>query len=40
MFVFNPPWQLAAAMRAAMPVLRALLGQDGKAAFEVVGKQC
>ena len=39
MFVFNPPWQLAAAMRTAMPVLKALLGQDGKAAFEVVGKQ-
>ena len=39
MFIFNPPWQLAAAMRAALPVLKALLGQDAKAAFEVMGKQ-
>ncbi len=39
MFVFNPPWQLAAAMRVAMPVLKARLGQDGKAAFTVIGKQ-
>ena len=39
MFIFNPPWQLAAALRAALPVLKALLGQDAKAAFEVMGKQ-
>ena len=39
MFVFNPPWQLAAAMRAAMPLLKSLLGQDGRAAFELAGKQ-
>ena len=35
MFVFNPPFQLAAALRKAMPVLKTALGQDGKAAIDL-----
>ncbi|MEP7181145.1 MAG: 23S rRNA (adenine(2030)-N(6))-methyltransferase RlmJ [Betaproteobacteria bacterium] len=33
MFVFNPPWNLEPAIRAAMPALVDLLGQDDAAAF-------
>ena len=33
MFVFDPPWGLEPAVRAAMPALVALLGQDERATF-------
>jgi len=39
MFIFNPPWQLMASLRDAMPVLKALLGQDRKADFSLRGRQ-
>ena len=39
MFVFNPPWQLRESLQAAMPELKAVLGQDGKAAYTLEGKQ-
>jgi 23S rRNA (adenine2030-N6)-methyltransferase len=39
MFVFNPPWKLEAALRAAMPALVKLLGQDGKATFKLQAEQ-
>jgi 23S rRNA (adenine2030-N6)-methyltransferase len=35
MFVFNPPWQLAADLRKAMPLLKAILRQDSKAAIDL-----
>jgi 23S rRNA (adenine2030-N6)-methyltransferase len=38
-FVFNPPWKLAAALRPAMPVLVKLLGQDNKASYGLQGRQ-
>lgn len=37
MFVFNPPWKLAAALRPVVSMLAKLLGQDGRASF---GLQC
>ena len=39
MFVFNPPWKLEEALRAAMPVLVRLLGQDRKASYSLEGGQ-
>jgi len=38
-FVFNPPWNLEAALRPAMPALVKLLGQDRKASYSLEGKQ-
>ena len=39
LFVFNPPWQLGEDLRAAMPVLKHLLGQDAQASFALYGEQ-
>jgi 23S rRNA (adenine2030-N6)-methyltransferase len=39
MFLFNPPWTLAARMRDAMPALKAALAGDARAAFNLEGKQ-
>ena len=39
LFVFNPPWQLGEHLRAAMPLLKQLLGQDAQAAFALYGEQ-
>jgi len=39
LFVFNPPWNLEAALREAMPALARLLGQDGRAAFGLKFRQ-
>ncbi len=39
MFVFNPPWQLREALRDALPVLKTLLAQDTRAAFDLQGDQ-
>ena len=39
LFVFNPPWKLAAALNAAMPLLVKLLGQDGRAAYSLKSRQ-
>jgi 23S rRNA (adenine2030-N6)-methyltransferase len=39
MFVFNPPWKLAAALQDAMPALVKLLRQDGKATFKLKVEQ-
>jgi 23S rRNA (adenine2030-N6)-methyltransferase len=39
MFVFNPPWKLEQSLRAAMPALVKLLGQDGKAAYGLQHRQ-
>ena len=39
LFVYNPPWQLGENLRAAMPVLKQLLGQDAQAAFALYGEQ-
>jgi 23S rRNA (adenine2030-N6)-methyltransferase len=39
MFVFNPPWKLAAAMEAAMPALVKRLGQDRNASYSVKSQQ-
>ena len=39
MFIFNPPWQLRDGLRAAMPVLKTLLGQDPRATFDLQGRQ-
>jgi 23S rRNA (adenine2030-N6)-methyltransferase len=38
-FVFNPPWNLEAVVRAAMPFLAATLAQDDGAAFDVAFRQ-
>ena len=38
-FVFNPPWKLAAALRPAMPALVKLLGQDNQAAYALQARQ-
>ncbi len=38
-FVFNPPWNLEAVVRAAMPFLAATLAQDDGAAFDVAYRQ-
>ena len=35
LFVFNPPWNLEAALREAMPVLVAAMGLDTAASFEL-----
>ena len=39
MFVLNPPWNLEATLREAMPALVAALGQDGDAAFDLAFRQ-
>ena len=39
MFIFNPPWSLRDGLRTAMPVLKNLLGQDPRAAFDLQGRQ-
>jgi len=39
MFVFNPPWTLAATLGEAMPVLVDLLAQDEHAGFELKFRQ-
>ena len=39
LFVYNPPWQLGEHLRAAMPVLKQLLGQDAHAGFALYGEQ-
>lgn len=39
MFVFNPPWQLAARLRESLPLLKKLLGVDARAAFDLQGEQ-
>ncbi len=39
MFVFNPPWNLEASLREAMPALVAALGQDDAAAFDLAFRQ-
>ena len=38
-FVFNPPWKLEERLRAAMPALVRLLGQDGQAAYGLQHRQ-
>jgi len=38
-FVFNPPWNLEAALRETMPALVRLLGQDGSAAYGLKFRQ-
>ena len=38
-FVFNPPWNLEAALQESMPVLVRLLGQDRKATFKLQFRQ-
>ena len=35
MFVINPPWQLAAQLEEAMPVLEQLLGDGTNSQFEL-----
>ncbi len=35
MFVFNPPYTLAGALKDTMPYLVETLGQDAKAAFKL-----
>ena len=39
MFVFNPPWNLEAALQEAMPALVRILGQDRKATFKLQFRQ-
>lgn len=39
LFVFNPPWNLEAALREAMPALVDALGLDGAASFELQFQQ-
>ena len=39
MFVFNPPWNLEAALRESMPVLADALGQNGAGSFELRFRQ-
>jgi 23S rRNA (adenine2030-N6)-methyltransferase len=39
LFVFNPPWKLEAALRAAMPTLVKLLGQDSHASYSLKFRQ-
>jgi 23S rRNA (adenine2030-N6)-methyltransferase len=39
MFVFNPPWKLAAALEAVMPALVKLLGQDRNASYSLKSRQ-
>lgn len=39
MFVFNPPWNLEAPLREAMPALVDALGQDGAASFDLQFQQ-
>ncbi|HUN67168.1 MAG TPA: 23S rRNA (adenine(2030)-N(6))-methyltransferase RlmJ [Burkholderiales bacterium] len=39
MFVFNPPWKLEERLRAALPALVKLLGQDGHAAHGLQHRQ-
>ena len=39
LFIFNPPWNLETPIRAAMPTLLQLLGQDERAAFDLQFRQ-
>lgn len=39
MFVFNPPWNLEATLKSAMPALAAALGQGGEAKFQLQFRQ-
>jgi len=39
MFVFNPPWKLAAALEAVMPALVKLLGRDRNASYSLKSRQ-
>jgi 23S rRNA (adenine2030-N6)-methyltransferase len=39
LFVFNPPWNLEAPLREAMPALVDALGQDGAASFDLQFQQ-
>lgn len=39
LFVFNPPWNLEAALGESMPLLARLLGQDGKGSFKLQFRQ-
>jgi 23S rRNA (adenine2030-N6)-methyltransferase len=39
MFVFNPPWNLEAVLRPALPALVRLLGQDSGAAYRLEFRQ-
>jgi 23S rRNA (adenine2030-N6)-methyltransferase len=39
MFVFNPPWKLAAALEAVLPVLVKLLGRDRNASYSLKSRQ-
>jgi len=39
LFLFNPPWNLEAALRAVMPTLVDALGQDPQAAFGLTFRQ-
>jgi 23S rRNA (adenine2030-N6)-methyltransferase len=39
MFVFNPPWNLEAVLRPALPALVRLLGQDAGAAYRLEFRQ-
>jgi len=39
MFIFNPPWNLEATLREALPALARLLGQDGKGSFQLQFRQ-
>jgi 23S rRNA (adenine2030-N6)-methyltransferase len=39
LFIFNPPWNLEAALQGVMPQLVRLLGQDKKATFKLQFKQ-
>ncbi len=39
LFVFNPPWKLAAEVRAVMPFLTEVLGQDAHAQFQLEDRE-
>ncbi|MEO8136216.1 MAG: 23S rRNA (adenine(2030)-N(6))-methyltransferase RlmJ [Betaproteobacteria bacterium] len=39
LFVFNPPWNLEASLREALPLLVEALGQDGAASFRLQFRQ-
>ena len=39
LFVFNPPWKLEATLRAVMPTLVKLLGQDSQASYGLKFRQ-
>ena len=39
MFVFNPPWNLDAPLREAMPALVDALGEAGAASFDLQFRQ-